>query len=428
MPDGQNLHRNVIFKGDRAPSPFTSIDSKRPQDLWSYISRVRAQGYEAIAIAHNANASNGLMYDWNTIDGKPIDEAYAQLRATNEPLSEISQSKGTSETHPSLSQNDEFANFEIFDKLLLGNKPSKPAGSYWRDALGRGLVIGAKIGVNPYKDGAVGAGDLHSGLSIQSEQDFGGIGLPNLGTARLTKDQVAQSLGYASTDKSGLSQKVMSPGSLTGVWAESNTRDAIFAAFRRKETFATSGTRIKLRFFGGWNFAPDLAKQSDWVKGAYAKAVPMGGDLPRRSGNGAPSFAVQAVKDPNSGNLDRVQVIKVWLEGGTQHEHVFDVAWSGGRKVDPKTGKLPAIGNTVDLKTGHYQNNIGAAELTTIWKDPTFRPEQAAVYYVRVLEIPTPRWSTLQALQYGFPLPTDVPATIQERAWSSPIWYTPPAG
>ena len=426
MPDGRNMHRNVIFSGRRAPAPFTSLDSNKPQDLWAYLGKVRHQGYDAIAIPHNANASNGLMYDWNTMDGRPIDEAYAQLRAINEPVAEISQNKGTSETHPSLSSNDEFANFEIMDKELLGGIPSKPPGSYWRDALGRGLVIGAKIGTNPFKDGAIGASDLHSGLSVQSEQDYGGIGKPNLGRGKLTKKEVRTALGYAKGDGLDLKPLIMSPGSLTGAWAESNTRDAIFAAFRRKETFATSGTRIKLRFFGGWNFKPDISGNG-WVADAYRQAVPMGSDLPAAGGAAGPDFAIQAVKDPNSGNLDRVQVVKVWLDGGKQRERVFDVAWAGDRRVDPGTGKLPAIGTTVDLKTATYTNAIGAAQLATVWHDPTFKADQAAVYYARVLEIPTPRWSTLRAVEYKLPLPAGVPATIQERAWSSPIWYTPPA-
>lgn len=426
MPDNQNLHRNVIFRGDRAPAPFSRIDSQNPADLWSWLAKIRGEGYEALAIPHNANASNGLMYDWNTLDGPPIDEAYAQLRATNEPLSEVSQNKGTSETHPLLSANDEFAGFEIWDRLLVGDKQSSKPGSYWRDALGRGLVIGAKIGVNPFKDGAVGAGDLHNGLSVEGENDYAGGA--NLGGAKKDKEGIAALFGAGPPGTRRSTQStVSSSGALTGVWAEANTREAIYAAFRRKETFATSGTRPKLRFFGGWGLAPSLLKQRDWVKTAYAKGVPMGGDLPASSGK-APSFLVQAVKDPRSGNLDRIQVVKVWLEGGAQKERVFDIAWSGQRRIDPRTGKLPAVGNTVDLETGRYTNTIGAAQLSTVWTDPSFRPDQAAVYYVRVLEIPTPRWPTLRAIEYGLPLPKDSPPTIQERAWSSPIWYSPGRG
>ena len=426
MPSGQNLHRNVIFRGGTAPSPFTAQDSTDPQDLWAWLSKIRAQGFEALAIAHNGNASNGLMYDWTTLKGKPIDEAFAELRVANEPLSEIAQNKGTSETHPALSSNDEFANYEIFDHLLLGNTPSKLGGSYWRDALGRGLVIQSKIGTNPYKDGAIGSSDLHSGLSVSSAQEYGNTGVANIGGGHLGKDQVVQALGEGKTDpNTALKPEVLSPGALTGVWAESNTREAIYAALRRKESYATSGDKIKLRFFGGWGLKPSLLKADNWVHTAYQAGVPMGGDLPQAGAGAAPSFAVQAVKDPNKGNLDRIQIVKIWLEGGQQHEHVFDVAWSDGRKINPATGHLPAVGNTVDLKTGAYANTIGAAALRTVWRDPTFRVDQAAVYYVRVLEIPTPRWSTLRAIEYGLPLPTDVPATLQQRAWSSPIWYTP---
>ena len=424
MPGDQNLHRNVIFRGNAAPSPFTKFDSEVPKDLWTWLGKIRGQGYEALAIPHNGNASNGLMYDWNQRNGRPIDEAWAQLRLTNEPLTEVSQSKGSSETHPALSPNDEFANFEIWNKLLLGDVESKKPGSYWRDALGRGLEIQSRIGVNPYKDGAVAAGDLHSGLSVSAENDFAGN--TNIGNGRRSKEEIARLLGGDGGGRATPATVTGTPG-LTGVWAEANTRESIYAALRRKETFATSGTRLKLRFFGGWKFTPGLLRQPDWVHAAYHSGVPMGSDLPLGTGR-SPRFVIQAVKDPHSGNLDRVQVVKVWLDGGQQHEHVFDVAWSGPRKPDPASGKLPAIGNTVDLKTGRYTNTIGAAQLTTVWSDPAFRKDQPAVYYVRALEIPTPRWTTLRALEFGLPLPANSPATLQERAWSSPIWYSPGKG
>ena len=428
MIDGANLHRNVIFKGDHAPFPFTSTDSRDPEDLWRWLEQIRKQGYEAIAIPHNANASNGMMYDWNTVDGKPIDEAYAQLRANNEILSEITQNKGSSDTHPALSTNDEFANYEIFDHLLIGPQKSKPEGSYVRDELGRGLILRAKLGINPYKDGIEGSSDLHSGLPVSTAEEYGGIGSVNIGSARLSKQQVAQALGYLKDDNAisaTLKPVVLSPGALTGAWAESNTRGSIYAAFRRKETFATSGSRLKVRFFGGWALGQNAFGQKDWVRYAYDHGVPMGGDLPARpAGARAPSFAVWAVKDPNGGNLDRIQVIKVYVENGERKEHIFDVAWAGARRPGPD-GKLPKVGDTVDLKTGAYANTIGAAELKTVWKDPTFKAAEAAVYYLRVLEIPTPRWSTLQAIQAGLPISKDVPSSIQQRAWSSPIWYDP---
>jgi hypothetical protein len=355
------------------------------------------------------------------------------MRAANEPLVEMAQNKGTSETNPVLSPSDEFANFEIYDTLLDPRTPrkGKPEGSYVRDAYGRGLVLESKLGVDPFKYGVIGGSDLHSGLSDSAESHYAGnMARLNLGGGKPDQQQAKEILGYAEADRShgeSVTQRLYtSSGTLTGVWAESNTRESIFAALRRKETFATSGTRIKLRFFGGWQFGSDFLKQQNWLTQAYAQGVPMGGDLPAYPDQAkAPCFAIDAVKDPDSGNLDRVQVIKVWLEGGSYKEKIFDVAWSGARKPDPNTGKLPEVGNTVDLKTGAYVNTVGVPELKALWTDPDFKSDQSAAYYLRVLEIPTPRWSTLLALQYGLPLPQGVPSTIQERAWSSPIWYTP---
>ncbi len=429
MQNGANLHRNVIFKGDTAPSPFTSQDSINPEDLWKWLQKIRKDGYEAIAIPHNGNASNGLMYDWTTLDGRPIDRAYAELRAENEPLSEIAQNKGASETHPALSPNDEFANYEIFDTLLVSQQHSKEQGSYVRDALSRGLVLQRKLGVNPYKDGIEGSSDLHSGLSVSAQDDYGGnIGGINQGPGKPNKQQASGILGYSgdSGALAGFKLWRTTAGNLTGIWAESNTRDSLYAGLRRKETFATSGTKLKFRFFGGWNLDKNLVNRADWVKAAYSAGVPMGGDLPAKAGGAkAPSFAIWAVKDPNAANLDRVQVIKLWEEKGQQKEKIFDVAWAGNRKIDPATHKLAAIGSTVDLATGKYTNTIGASELKTVWRDPEFNPKQYAAYYVRVLEIPTPRWTTLLAIANGLPLPKDIPLTDQQRGWSSPIWYTP---
>ena len=425
MPNGQNLHRNVIFRGDKAPNPFTSADSSKPEDLWGWLSKIRGQGYEALAIAHNANASNGLMYDWTTLDGKPIDVAYAILRQQNEPLSEISQNKGTSETHPSLSPNDEFAGFEIFDRLLISPQKSKPSGSYLRDAIGKGLVIDQKIGANPYKDGFTGSADLHGGLSVSAEEDFGGnVGGANLGGGKTTPE-AAKALLSTPKDPQGFNVTITGSPGLTGVWADQNTREGIYDALRRKETFATSGTRLKVRLFGGWDFAKGLDKAKDAVHQAYTRGVPMGGDLPARpNGAGAPSFVVWALKDPNGANLDRVQIIKIWVENGAQKEKIFDVAFDAKRSRDT-AGRLKPVGNTVDLKTAVYTNTIGSVALSTVWRDPEFNAGQTAAYYVRVLEIPTPRWSTILAVKSHVAIPDTVPSTIQERAWSSPIWYTP---
>ena len=436
-----NLHRNVFFNSDHAPLPFTSAQSDRPEDLWAYLEKTRADGIDVIAIPHNGNVSGGLMYDWNDSDGRPIDEKYAQRRALNEPLTEITQNKGTSDTIPALSPNDEFANFEIFDHLLTWpGVTSKPDGSYIRQAFGRGLVIQSKVGANPYKYGLVGASDIHNGLSTSDESGMasGPFGIdphsmmPTGDAAKRALDiirvkallDVDAVVNHAPpTLERNL---IFSSAGITGVWAEENTRNAIFAALKRKETFATSGTRIRVRMFGGWGFDPKMIEDGGWVAQAYAQGVPMGSDLPAMpAGAGAPRLVLQAVKDPDGANLDRIQIIKVWLDGGTYKEKIFDVALSGNRHDDPRTGKAPAVGNTVDLKTGAYRNTIGAAVLKAVWQDPEFDAKRPAVYYARVLEIPTPRWSTVLAIRNKLPIPKAVPATIQERAWTSPIWFTP---
>ncbi len=453
MPKGRyNLHRNVIFSGDHAPYPFTSRDSQRPDDLWTYLEKARSEGSDVIDILHNSNASGGLMFDWVNSDGKPIDEAYALRRVSNEPLVEIYQNKGGSETHPELSSADEFSNFEIMDKLLIRDVKSAPPGSYVRDAEGRGLVIQQKVGVNPYKLGYVGASDFHNGLSTAREDAFAGFvfgvdpktTVPAAGAAKkvLTPQPSIIPEDPDAAEASNIPSPVVpdlpyNPGKftdptefgsagLTGAWAEENARQSIFSAFRRKETFATSGTRMRIRFFGSWNYAPSLTKSPDWVTTAYAKGVPMGGDLPGAApAKGAPRFAVWAIKDPDAANLDRIQIIKLWTEGGSYKEKVFDVVLSGGRKVDPKTGHAPPVGNTVDLATATYTNTIGATELSATWKDPQFDPSKPAVYYARALEIPTPRWTTILAVKDHLPIPDNGHAILQERAWASPIWYTP---
>jgi uncharacterized protein DUF3604 len=427
MPDGQNLHRNVVFRGEKAPNPFTSVDSPKPEDLWAWLDKIRQQGYEALAIPHNSNASNGLMFDWNDSYGRPIDQAYAEQRASDEPLVEIAQNKGASETHPVLSPNDEFGNFEFYDHLLTSPKKSKPEGSYVRDALGRGLEIAQRTGgANPFKFGVVGASDFHNGLSTSSEDAYvGTVGGIDPTRPLPTIEDFTKRFGEARTL---LSANVYesSSGNLTGVWAEENTRESLYDAFRRKETFATSGTRLKPRFFGGWDYSASLTRDPQWVKRAYAGGVPMGGDLPAKpAGARAPTFIAWGVKDPNGANLDRLQVIKIWLQDGKHVERIYDLALSGGRKSDSRTGKAPAVGSTVDVKTATYKNTIGATELSAVWRDPDFNPQVPAAYYLRVLEIPTPRWSTIAAVKRHEPLPPDVPATLQERAWSSPIWYVP---
>lgn len=402
-PDGKNLHRNVIFNADHAPLPFTANESGRPEDLWKYLDSVREQGIDVIAIPHNGNASAGLMYDWNTSDGRPIDEDYARRRALNEPLTEIVQIKGQSDTLPVLSPNDEFANFEIFDRLL-GPAAIKgtPPGSYVRDAFGRGLVIQSKAGANPFKYGIVGGSDIHNALSTTDENASAGGQFGIDPKTMLPQGEYAKrALGMQAPDATTRRMDVLerSGGGLTGVWAEENTRDSIFAALKRKETFATSGPRMRVRMFAGWDFTRDMTKDRRWVARAYAQGVSMGGDLPARPPQAkAPWFVVQAFRDPAGARLDRVQMIKVWLEGSTYKEQIFDVT----------VARRP-----------------GADSLTTLWQDPQFDPAKPAVYYLRVLQIPTPRWSTLLARKNELPVPADVPAMIQERAWSSPIWFNP---
>ena len=354
----------------------------------------------------------------------------------NEPLIEIKQVKGASETHPVLSPNDEFANFEIFSYLLGDPTGRIPhiIGSYARQALKDGLALQDTKGFNPYKFGFGAASDSHNtGAPYRQDNFYGAHGALD-GTIEKR---------MSGTLFAGADPRLIGPAGLTGVWAEENTRESIFNAMKRKETFAVSGPHIKVRFFGGWNYAdtttadqrrefwknvPDWVKDRDWVRTAYAQGVPMGGDLsPLPSGDKAPSFAVWAVKDPTSGNLDRIQIVKGWTKSGQSFEKVFDVAWAGDREPDKWTGVVPPIGSTVDIEKATYTNSIGAVELKTVWTDPEFDPSVPAFYYARVLEVPTPRWTTIQAAQLGIAPPDVVPATVQERAWSSPIWYTPTA-
>jgi hypothetical protein len=445
MWDGKNMHRNVIFQGKAPGAPFSAAESKNPEDLWAWMEMQRAKGIEGLAIPHNSNASDGMMFDWNDSKGRPIDIAYARSRALNEPLVELYQHKGQSETSPLLSAADEFADFERAEELLGMGGGSKPDGSFARQALGRGLVIESKVGANPFKLGFVAASDFHNGLSDSAENAYAGnslfstdprANLPNLEFARkilsqkpgAPKGQIEEferrrTMGVP---KEQAAQLNWSSGGLTGVWAEANTREAIYAALRRKETFATSGTQMRLRMFGGWNLPRGLQRSADWVRTAYRTGVPMGSDLPAGgAARGAPSFVFEAAKDPAGANLDRIQVIKVWLEGGTSKEKIFNVAWSSERRLDAKSGKLAPVRNTVNLKTARYSNAVGAAVLKGQWRDPEFDPAKPAVYYARALEVPTPRWPTLLAAAHGLPLAQGVPATIQERAVTSPIWFVP---
>jgi hypothetical protein len=413
------MHRNVFFKDcAKVPeAPFSAIDSDHPEDLWNWMDGQRKAGNEALAISHNANLSNGIMFPIEVDSkGNPIDAAWAQQRMTNEPLTEIKQVKGTSETHPDLSPNDEFAGFEIMSYLIgIDNSFSKLNGSYTRQAYENGLAMQDTRGYNPYKFGVLGAGDSHNTATAYSQSDyFGDHALVDPTPEVRLSGVVASGMDVLKTGTSGLG----------GVWAEENTRESIFAAMQRKEVFGTSGVRLKLRLFGGWDYDKGMLSQTDWVKTAYAGGVPMGGDLSQAEGK-APTFVVWAMKDPVDGNLDRIQIVKGWTKDGQIFEKIFDVVWAGERQPDPVTGRLPPVGNTVDITKATYTNDIGAVELKTVWTDPEFDASQHAFYYARALQIPTPRWSTYDAAKLGIVPPGNAPATIQERAWSTPIWYTP---
>ena len=421
-PNNRNLHRVVLFKDDTAipEMVYSTMDSNRPEDLWNYMENARRGGATLLAVPHNGNASDGMMFDLIDSDGNPITKAYSEMRMRNEPLYEISQIKGTSETHPDLSPNDEFANFELWDYTLsaITERPKKREGSYIRRAWQDGLKLESEGAGNPFKYGVIGDSDSHnSAATIEEDNYTGKFGMENNPEHRIN--------GIPGNKEASNQQvREFSSGGLAGVWAEENTREAIFNALQNKETFGTSGSRMKVRFFGSFGFSPDVTDKSDWLAEAYSKGVPMGGDLSGAGGK-APSFIIHAVKDPNGANLERIQIIKGWLDkDGNAHERIYNVALSDGRKEDVN-GKVPPVGNTVDVTTATYTNDIGQAEFFLPWTDPDFKPDQSAFYYVRVLEIPTPRWSTYDAVKLGVPLRKDLPASIQERAWSSPIWYKP---
>jgi hypothetical protein len=422
-PNKRNLHRVVVFRDSRSVPelPLSALDSDDPADLWSWMERVRGKGAALLAIPHNANASDGLMFSLEDFSGKPLTKASIAARARNEPLYEVSQIKGTSETHPDLSPNDEFAGFEQWDYTLSANaeRPTHRKGSFARQALLDGLSLAREGKGNPFHFGLIGDSDTHNSAASNEEDNY-------TGKFAVENDPRHRLEGFGLSPAQTQQVREFSSGGLAGVWATANTREAIFDAMDRRETFGTSGPHIQVRFFGAWNFEVADARARDLAAVGYRKGVPMGGNLASEAGARAPSFLVSALKDPRSGNLDRVQVIKGWLDGeGRQHEKIYDVVWSGDRKVDAATGKLPPVGSTVDVKKATYTNTIGAAELATAWSDPDFDAGSSAFYYARVLEIPTPRWSTRDAAKLGIEIPGGLPPTIQERAWSSPIWYAP---
>jgi len=433
MPGGDNLHRVVMFRdgADKATTvlPYSSQGfAGNPEKLWEHMAAYEKDtGGKMLAMPHNSNVSNGRMFEMQKYDGSPIDKAYAETRAKYEPVVEVTQIKGDSEAHPFLSPNDEFASFGDagWDQCNLSctgkTKPEDYAGSYAREALKRGLELMQSVGANPFKFGMIGSTDSHTSLATADEDNFFGKHSQN----ELNREDRAMQPQNLGTREGRFGWHYLSSG-YAAAWATSNSREAIFDAFQRREVYATTGPRMSVRFFGSFDFTE--GDTGDLVKTGYAKGVPMGGDLTGGDGK-APTFLVSATQDPESASLDRVQVVKGWVDAsGKSQEKIYNVSWS---KPDERAagadGKVPAVSNTVDLATGKWDNSVGAPELVTFWQDPDFDAAQNAFYYVRVLEIPTPTWPVYDALKFGLTLPDDVIKIQQERAYTSPIWYTPKA-
>ena len=446
--EGGNLHRNVIFESSKASiRPWTRIDSINPEDLWTWQDRLREKGVDTISMPHNSNGSNGQMFEMESFKGNALDVEYAEKRMRNEPLVEITQVKGTSETHPLLSPDDEWADFEIMD-VRVGSRPptySKPSGSYVREAYLNGLTLEFTKQGNPYKFGLIGSSDTHVVASSLDESNYWSkVGLldgdpENRGSVPLKEENVARLEEYMRAFNQPISTVSLEQGEyantgftqwgasgLAAAWAEENTRESLFAAFRRKETFATTGPRISVRFFGGYNLSSIDLNSESLVSEAYSKGVTMGADL-LNNDDQIPEFIVWALRDMNSAPLQRIQIIKGWIDmnSGRPKEKVFDVACSDGLEPDPITNRCPDNGARVNINDCSISSNVGSSELKTVWKDPEFKVDDKAFYYVRVLENPTCRWSTWDAIKSGFKPREGLHETIQERAWSSPIWYIP---
>ena len=427
MISGNNLHRVVVFKDDADKVsqmiPFSGQDSLDPRDLWQALANYEtATGGEVLSIAHNGNLSNGMMFPDETVGGSPIDEAYASLRARFETVYEVTQVKGDGEAHPVLSPDDEFADFENWDWDNIGRSQKKEdwmlPQEYARGALKRGLRFEDELGVNPFKIGLIGSTDGHNSISTPEEDNFfGKFPESEPGPARLENAMALDRLWQNS---------LLVASGYAAVWAKENTRAAIFDAIKRREVYATTGSRIKVRFFSGWEFDETDIHRPAMLDIAYGTGVPMGGDLSKAKMGQVPKFLVIAAMDADGARLDRIQIIKGWMDkAGKLQEKVYDVAWSDDRKLDKRTGKLPAVGNTVDVENATYLNTIGAPQLSTYWEDPDFDRAERAFYYARVLEIPTPRWTTYDSAYFDVELQDDVPSSIQDRAYTSPIWYTP---
>ncbi len=436
QPGGNNLHRVVVFRGDKASVdpvlPFSNFDSENVEDLWDYMAAYEKEsGGQVLAIPHNGNLSSGMMFlpEYQT-DGKPIDKAYADNRSRWEPIVEVTQAKGTGEAHPFLSPDDKFADFEIVDTTNLGGTAERTTDmiqyEYVRPALKMGLEFDESLGANPFKFGLIGSTDSHAGLPATREDNWWGKAPFLEPSPDRWKDVLIRSSRDPSLDLTALQ---LAASGLAGVWATDNTREAIWDAMARKEVFGTTGTRLQVRAFGGYDFGPGDLKELDLAPKGYAAGVPMGGDLAAPPDGASPGFLVEAMRDPNGANLDRIQIIKGWLDkDGVSQEAVYDVVWSNAdtRALDAQ-GNLPSVGSSVDEIEATYTNTIGADSLRGFWQDPAFDPEQKAFYYVRAMEIPTPRWLAYDRKNYDLydEMPKDVRYSSQERAYGSPIWYSP---
>ena len=434
-PGGNNLHRNVIFRGDKSKAdqivPLASYDTDDPEKLWAWMADYEKKtGGKMLAIPHNGNVSQCLIFDDVTLTTKkPLDKAYAESRMRWEPLYEVTQMKGDGEAHPFLSPDDEFADFETWDTGSFGPKTTTKEHwprEYAREAFKRGLAYEKTLGANPFKFGLIGSTDSHTSVpSAEEDNYFGKVSLLEPGAGETRYEETI--IGRPNPDKkSQITATRVSASGLAAVWARDNTREALWDAMKRKEVYGTTGTRLKVRVFGGFDFSAADIDRMDFAEEGYKRGVPMGGDLTTSPSGKAPGFLVRALRDPDGANIDRVQIIKGWLDAkGESQEKVYDLAVSDGRKIGADGLSKTPVGNTVNVKEASYSNSIGDAYQQAYWQDPAFDAKQKAFYYVRVIEIPTPRWTVYDAKHFGRELPHGVPTSIQERAYTSPIWYTP---